>query len=172
MKNKKYLILAIALVLILFGSVLQLSNTNNLKKKKIVNIEEVLLSPNYSYLPEPAKDYIREHYKETGEVLLTEKNKEEDKNYLNPQYIEYLVKGDKSSVAPTPTVVDYNSKIAASIKNDTLPASYDLRNVDGKNYVTPFKDQGDEGLCWNYGTNAHMESNILVQKKKTIILIL
>ena len=70
MKNKKYLILAIALVLILFGSVLQLSNTNNLKKKKIVNIEEVLLSPNYSYLPEPAKDYIREHYKETGEVFV------------------------------------------------------------------------------------------------------
>ncbi|MBQ3297887.1 MAG: InlB B-repeat-containing protein [Bacilli bacterium] len=166
MKNKKYLILAIALVLILFGSVLQLSNTNNLKKKKIVNIEEVLLSPNYSYLPEPAKDYIREHYKETGEVLLTEKNKEEDKSYLNPQYIEYLVKGDKSSIAPNPTVVDYNSKIAASIKNDTLPASYDLRNVDGKNYVTPFKDQGDEGLCWDYGTNAHMESNILVQKKE------
>ena len=168
MKNKKYLILAIALVLILFGSILQLSNTNSLKKKKIVNIEEVLLSPNYSYLPEPAKDYIREYYHETGEVLLTEKNKEEDKNYLNPQYIEYLVKGDKSSAAPKSTVVDYNPKMAtASIKNTSLPASYDLRNVDGKNYVTPFESQGFEGLCWDYATNAHAESSMLLKANQS-----
>ena len=47
-----------------------------------------------------------------------------------------------------------------------LPSKYDLRNVNGKSYVTPFKDQGDEGLCWDFGATAHFESRVLKEKNK------
>ena len=49
---------------------------------------------------------------------------------------------------------------------DTLPSKYDLRNVDGKSYITPFKDQGNEGLCWDFAATAHLESRVLKEKNK------
>ena len=49
---------------------------------------------------------------------------------------------------------------------DTLPSKYDLRNVNGKSYITPFKDQGNEGLCWDFGAMAHLESRVLKEKNK------
>ena len=56
-------------------------------KKKTYNAYRI---KSYSYLPEEAKEYIKEKYEETGEVILTEKNKEKNKLYLNPQYVKYL----------------------------------------------------------------------------------
>ena len=47
-----------------------------------------------------------------------------------------------------------------------LPAKYDLRDVNGKSYITPFKDQGNEGLCWDFGAMAHLESRVLKLKNK------
>ncbi|MDO4747687.1 MAG: leucine-rich repeat protein [Eubacteriales bacterium] len=41
-----------------------------------------------------------------------------------------------------------------------LPQSYDLRD---ENRVTSVKDQGSEGLCWDFGATAALESNILSQ---------
>jgi C1A family cysteine protease len=37
------------------------------------------------------------------------------------------------------------------------PASYDLRNVGGKNFITPVKDQGGCGSCVAFGTSATVE---------------
>ena len=41
------------------------------------------------------------------------------------------------------------------------PAKFDLRNVDGKNYVTPVKFQNPFGNCWGFAATATAETSIL-----------
>ena len=68
------------------------------------NIDMILNTEDYSYLPNEAKEYIKTIYNETGEVLLTEKNKEEGKPYLNPKYVVYLTlnEEEKENVGSVP----------------------------------------------------------------------
>ena len=44
---------------------------------------------------------------------------------------------------------------------EVIPAAYDSRNVLGKRYVTPVKDQDSLGICWSYATIAAVESSLL-----------
>ena len=130
-------------------------------KKEYINI--ILEKKEYAYLPQEAKDYIREVYETTGEVILTEKNKEDNKLYLNPQYVEYLSLSDKEKeqvdVIPIAMTLDY---LPIETSNATsIPESYDLRNVSGNNYVTPVRNQGNLGICWTFATAGAVESYLL-----------
>jgi len=44
------------------------------------------------------------------------------------------------------------------------PASYDLRNVDGKNFITPIKNQGNCGSCVAFGSVATVEGTTRVKR--------
>ena len=165
MKKRSKIALA-ALLLLVIGVILFKKESDSKDKTALVNIniEEVLKTDAYSYLPEKAKDYIRKVYNEEGIILHTEKNKEKNVEYLNPAYIEYLTRNEEVAVIPSSTIVDFVPGIVKNAEN--LPSKFDLRDVDGKNYVTPFKNQRSEGLCWAYAANATLESHLLVTNNK------
>ncbi len=49
------------------------------------------------------------------------------------------------------------------LQDITPPSKYDLRNVDGKSYVTSVKNQNPYGTCWAFASIGAMESNYLMQ---------
>ena len=158
--NRKQAIIALPIMaLVLFSVVLiNFKSTHNASK-----IDKVLNTKYYSYLPDEAKEYIKEAYERTGNILLTEKNKQENVPYLNPDYVTYLTlskkEKEKVELIPETTKLDY---IFQNEEASNLPAKYDLRNVNGKTFITPLKDQGDLGLCWAFASVETAESYIMM----------
>ena len=126
-------------------------------------IDRVLDSKSYSYLSNSAKNYIRRAYEETGELILTEKNKKENTPYLNPDYAEYLDLSDnekeKLELIPDIYRVDY---IPSRRQETATPHSpYSLKEIG---HTTPYYDQGDLGLCWTFATIEQIESYLMVKE--------
>lgn len=132
------------------------------KEQKLNDINYLLETKAYSYLSSNVKEYIKNYYEETGDILLTEKNKKTNEPYLNDDFINYLDSDTKSiyEVIPSTTVVDYMAPTGNSL--ETYPSSYDLRDVNGNNYVTSVKNQGSANLCWAYAINSYLESMFLI----------
>ncbi|MBO5096596.1 MAG: InlB B-repeat-containing protein [Bacilli bacterium] len=124
-------------------------------------IDRILSSSDYAYLPPEAKNYIKEVYDDNGEIIiLTEKNKEDNKPYLNPEYIEYLELNEeerkKVELIPDTYILDYS--VTKTYTNSSLPSSYDLRNQNGKNFVSPIKNQGGTSVCWAFASIENVET--------------
>lgn len=142
---------------------------NNVDKKiEALYINKVLETEAYAYLPSEAKDFVKSVYEDTGELVLTEKNKEENNPYLNPDYINYLTLTEKEQeeVEATPElyVVDYT--LNEGFENAELPETFDFRNVNGNNYLTPMKNQESTGLCWSFASIENIET-LLMYKNNT-----
>ena len=49
----------------------------------------------------------------------------------------------------------------------SLPEEFDWRNVDGKNYVSPVRNQGSCGSCYAFGTLAMFEARVRILSNNT-----
>jgi C1A family cysteine protease len=56
---------------------------------------------------------------------------------------------------------------AAAIRSaiEAAPPSYDWRNANGNNFVTPIRDQGGCGSCVSFGTTATVEAVFRIQRR-------
>ena len=131
--------------------------------KNIQKIKKVLKTDSYAYLTPIEKDFIKDYYLETGQILLTEANKKENEPYYNPSYGVYLNLSteEQANVEEIPLPITLDTQIVEN--NGVFASSYDLRNVDGngKSYITEMKDQGDLGLCWAFTLIEQTESLLL-----------
>ena len=161
-RHVKKLMLVVAVVLfvslLVFGGITWFNATK---------IERVLASESYSYLPVEAKNYVREMYEETGEIVLTEKNKQANMPYLNSQYVAYLALSDeeKSNVGyiPDTYVIDY---VETDNYEATLPSYFNLANYNGNSYVSGTTDQGGLGICWIISSVENVETLLMWNEKK------
>ena len=59
-----------------------------------------------------------------------------------------------------PTISTYTVDNPQNLPNGDLPEKFDLRDVDGRNYITPVKLQDPYGTCWAFAATAAAESDI------------
>ncbi|MDO4963115.1 MAG: InlB B-repeat-containing protein [bacterium] len=158
-KSNKKNIAIFSCILIAIVLTFSIFNLNKRSGKNAINIDALLKSEAYNYLPDQAIDYIKDYYEETGDIILTEKNKETNELYLNPLYVEYLSLPEEErenvSLIPANLVIDY---IPGKNMGETpsLPSSY----LD-EDYLTPIKNQDKLGICWSMATTEVAESYLL-----------
>ena len=61
-------------------------------------------------------------------------------------------------------ILEYSGTNPVDLSGVDLPEKYDLRNVDGKNYVSPVKLQNPWGTCWSFGGTAAAETSLASSK--------
>ncbi len=65
--------------------------------------------------------------------------------------------------AHIPHLKDTDTFISAEAPLAGIPLGLDWRNYNGKDYVTPIRDQGNCASCWAFATTATLESYFLIQ---------
>lgn len=126
-----------------------------MKKKFVLLILLIFtLSPNVFAESKPTGCELSEEYKKWLET------KDEEKSIISmPKMCKEIKK--TSVILP-----EYNiTPFASETEQRTIPSSYDLRNVNGYNYVSDVKDQRQTGTCWANSTMDAIESNILLNNE-------
>ena len=85
----------------------------------------------------------------SGETPISRLPPEERRKYL----------GSRISLMPPPEVSPSSARRAAAV----LPRHVDWRDVRGRNWVTPVRDQGPCGSCWAFSSVGTMESVIAIR---------
>ena len=168
LKIKRNIRLGLIVILPIIVIGLVLYKTNIYDK----DIDRVLKTDAYNYLNSNALNYIKKVYEETGEIILTEKNKKENTPYLNPVYVEYLNLTDEEKnnvdLLPDTYIIDYFDNNDNN-NNAELPTKYDLRDVDGKNYISAIKNQGKLSLCWSFASIENAETYLMYKDKEPYV---
>lgn len=101
--------------------------------------------------------------------------------YINQEYLDYLALPDeekaKIDVIPEMYSLDVDADFAREavesgkgrigdideniVRSDNMPSYFDLRNVDGNNYLTPLKNQQSTGICWAFTSMEQTESLVM-----------
>lgn len=139
--------------------------------KEEIKIERVLNSSEYKYLPKNAKRIIEEVYNETGEIILTEKNKRENEPYLNPAYVDYLEMDEETKttmgIIPEMYISDYiPAEVPESVDGAASDPYFNLSNVSGNSYITPMKNQETLGVCWAVTSVETAETFLMYKNNK------
>ncbi|MDO5477425.1 MAG: C1 family peptidase, partial [Eubacteriales bacterium] len=82
---------------------------------------------------------------------------DEEDVVLDESVVDQLTDGTQDPFDYT----DDRARSALLRSADALPDSLDLRDVDGKSYVTPVKSQAPFGTCWSFAAVASAEGSVL-----------
>ena len=149
-------------ILIIVISIFTYSSTNN-PRLMYKDIDDVLTSKAYSTLTPVEKKYIMNYYNETGIILPTEENKQDNEPYFNPLYGYYLNLTDEQKenyeTIPSPIVSD--TKFYTNNAVTGFSKYYNLANISGYNYTSELKDQDELGICWAFAAVEQAESYIM-----------
>ena len=130
-------------------------------------IDKILTTKSYSYLPNEAKNYIKETYETTGQIILTEKNKKENTPYLNPDFISYLTLSEEekesTEIIPETYIIDFSKDLIKNNQEKNYSSEYDISDLNDNNYTTQYYNQGNLEICWAFATVEQAESYLMIK---------
>ncbi|KAJ6219535.1 hypothetical protein RDWZM_005347 [Blomia tropicalis] len=79
---------------------------------------------------------------------------------LNTEDLIRMAGGRGSAIVNRPSTVPASEEIKEKVRQ--LPESFDWRNVNGINYVSPVRDQGKCGSCYIFSSMAQLEARVRI----------